>query len=112
MYGVPFAFKYTPFRPKVKIFLAVKIFFYLLNFSTFALASPIFALHDVKVIANKTNAASASIFFQIFHFKSSNYFIYPRYDGLLSSIFFIAISIFFRKSLIVVSAGILAYWYL
>ena len=71
----PFASKYTPFRPKVKIFLAVKIFFYLLNFSTFALASPIFALHDVKVIANKTNAASASIFFQIFHFKSSNYFI-------------------------------------
>ena len=65
MYGVPFAFKYTPFRPKVKIFLAVKIFFYLLSFSTSALASPIFALHDVNIIANKTNAASVSISFHI-----------------------------------------------
>lgn len=80
MYGVPLAFKYTPSCPKVKIFLAVKIFFYLLNFSTsafssasiFALAPPILALHDVNIIANKTNAASASISFQIFHFKSSN----------------------------------------
>ena len=59
------------FAQKSRYSLLLK-YFYLLNFSTFALASPIFALHDVKVIANKNNAASASIFFQIFHFKSSN----------------------------------------
>ena len=40
--------------------------------STFALASPIFGLHDVKVIAKKLMLQVQAFFFQIFHFKSSN----------------------------------------
>ena len=54
------------FAQKSRYSLLLKYFF------TFALAPPILALHDVNIIANKTNAASVSIFFQIFHFKSSN----------------------------------------
>ena len=53
------------FAQKSRYSLLLK-YFYLLNFSTFALASPIFALHDVKVIASKTNAASVSNFFKVF----------------------------------------------